>query len=145
VKTKPASQRLGVSIVSLLFAAAPFASGDELHSPAAGSPERKAILDVLHAEYTTGSGSKVKFLVKHLKVHNGWAWINVVPLDPSGKPEGEEWPSLLQLKGSEWQIIDLVAIAAAIDDPVGPAEPSAKFIRALQKKYPGVPRDIIPN
>jgi len=118
---------------------------DEVHTPKIGSAERKAIMDTLRSEYTTGSGANVKFQVKHLKVHNGWAWVNVVPLDPSGKPEGEDWPSLLQQKGNKWTFIDLVAIAAAIDDPVGPNDPSAKFLRAVQKKYPSVPSDIFPK
>lgn len=118
---------------------------DEVHTPKVGSAERKEIMDTLRGEYTTGSGANVKFQVKHLKVHNGWAWVNVVPLDPSGKPEGEEWPSLLQQKGSKWVFIDLIAIAAAIDDPVGPMDPSAKFLKAVQKKHPGVPSDIFPK
>jgi hypothetical protein len=61
----------------------------------------------------------VKFKVNYLKVHEGWAWINVVPLDPKGKLEGEEWPSLLQNAKGQWKIIDLMAIARALDDPVG--------------------------
>jgi hypothetical protein len=120
-------------------------SSDGVHTPPDGSAERKAILAALHAEYTTGSGSAVKFLVKHFKVHDGWAWINVVPLDKSGEPEGEEWPSLLQEKNGKWVIIDLIKIAADLDDPVGPMEPSAKFLREVQKRYPGVPDDIFPK
>lgn len=117
---------------------------DQVHTPEKGSAERTAILDTLRGEYTTGSGSAVKFLVHHFKVHRGWAWINVVPLDKSGKPEGEEWPSLLRQVNGEWVIIDLVAIAGP-DDPVGPADPSADYLRRLQKKYPQVPSDIFPK
>jgi hypothetical protein len=116
-----------------------------VHTPPVGSAERDAILAALHAEYTTGSGSAAKFQVKYFKVHNGWAWIDVVPLDPKGEVEGEEWPSLLHEKDGKWTIIDLIAIAAEMDDPVGPMEPSPKFLREVQKRYPGVPSDIFPN
>jgi len=116
-----------------------------LHTPPVGSSERDGILAALHAEYTTGSGSAVKFQVKHFKVHNGWAWINVVPLNPKGEVEGEEWPSLLHEKDGKWTIIDLIAIAADMDDPVGPMEPSAKFLHEVQKRYPGLPSDIFPK
>jgi hypothetical protein len=118
--------------------------GDKLHTPSAGSAERNGILAALHAEYTTGSGSAVKFQVKHFKVHDGWAWINVVPLDPKGEVEGEEWPSLLHETDGKWTIIDLIAIASD-DDPVGPMDPSPKFLKEVQKRYPGVPSDIFPK
>ncbi len=115
------------------------------HTPAAGSAERDGIMKALHAEYTTGSGSAVKFEVKYFEVHNGWAWINVVPLNPKGEIEGEEWPSLLQEKDGKWIIIDLIAIAEELDDPVGPMEPNAKFLAAVKKHYPDVPSDIFPK
>ena len=118
---------------------------DENHTPAEGTAERTAILAALHKEYTTGSGSAVRFKVNYLKVHDGWAWIKVVPLDPKGKVEGEDWPSLLRNTKGQWKIIDLIAIAQELDDPVGPMEPSAAFLRAVQKRYPSVPSDIFPT
>lgn len=137
------TSRLAWLLAALLTLSSP-ALPDELHTPAAGSAERKAIMDALHEEYTTGSGPSVKFLVKQLKVHDGWAWIRVVPLDKSGTPEGEEWPSLLRQSKGQWTIIDLIAIANSIDDPVGPAEPSPGFIKAVRKKYPSLPSDVFP-
>jgi len=131
--------------IAVLLVGSGYGRADELHTPPAGSAERKEIMDTLRKEYTTGSGAAVKFEVKHLKVHHGWVWVNVVPLDKDGKPEGEEWPSLLHLQQGKWVIIDLMAIAVAIDDPVGPMDPSAKFLGAVQKKHPGVPADIFPK
>ena len=134
-----------VSVISflalVLFASS--AAADVVHTPTQGTPERTAILASLHAVYTTGSGPNVKFLVHHFKVHQGWAWIAVVPLDKTGTPEGDEWPSLLHLENGRWVIIDMVALTPA-DDPVGPNGPSAKLLRALQKKYPALPGDILP-
>ena len=134
---------VGFALISLT---APLLAGDDrVHTPPVGSAERDGVLAALHAEYTTGSGSAVKFKVNYFKVHGGWAWINVTPLDPNGKIEGEDWPSLLQEKNGKWTIIDLIAIANDIEDPVGPMDPSAKFLREVQKRYPGVPSDILPK
>jgi hypothetical protein len=134
---------VGFALVSV--AASLCAGDDGVHTPPVGSAERDGVLAALHADYTTGSGSAVKFKVNYFKVHNGWAWINVTPLDPSGKIEGEDWPSLLQEKNGKWTMIDLIAIANDIDDPVGPMDPSPKFLREVRKRYPGVPSDILPK
>lgn len=139
-----------VGFVVLIFGSAQlsearFQETDKLRTPAKGSPERNAILDVLRAEYKSGQGIDVKFQVDHLKVHNGWAWATVTALDEKGKAVGELWPSLLHLEDGKWVIKDLIAIAEALEDPVGPLEPSRKFLKEVEKKYPGVPADIFPK
>jgi hypothetical protein len=138
------------SSVGLVFACAQHSvvrpqATDQLRTPAKGSAERNAILDVLRAEYKSGQGINVKFQVNHLKVHNGWAWATCTPLDESGKVIGDQWPSLLHLEDDKWVIKDLIAIAEALSDPVGPLEPSRKYLNEVQKKYPGVPADIFPK
>lgn len=134
----------GFAFSSAAMVATVHADDEGVHTPKPGSPERDGILEALHAEYTTGSGSAVKFQVNQLNVHDGWAWANVTPLDPKGEPEGDPWPSLLRSRNGHWSIIDLIEIAEDLDDPVGPAEPSAKFLREIRKRYPGVPDDIFP-
>ncbi len=114
-----------------------------VHTPGPGSEERSGILAALHAEYTTGSGSAVKFQVLYLKAHAGWAWIKVLPLDRAGKPEGEEWPSLLRREDGEWSIVDLSSVAAD-DDEVGERDPSRSFLHRLRQKFPSLPADILP-
>src|SRR5262249_44335542 len=114
-----------------LFCEAPMRAqeivADKIHTPGVGTAEPTAILDVLHREYTTGSGSKVKFKVNYLKVHNGWAWIKVVPLNPSGEPEGDEWPSLLHNENGTWSLIDLIAVAQNLNESDGPQSPTKRF------------------
>ena len=114
-----------------------------VHTPGPGSEERSGILDALHAEYTTGSGSAVKFKVLYLKAHAGWAWIKVLPLDRSGTAEGEEWPSLLRREDGEWSIVDMSSVAAD-DDQLGALDPSRSFLRRLRQKFPSLPADILP-
>lgn len=145
-----AIQLAALGLLLLLCGIAPHAIGqvektDQLHTPPAGSPERKAIMEVLREEYKSGSGIHVVFKVNSLKVHNGWAWINVTPLGEDSKPVGEDLPALLHFEKGKWVNQDLVAIAEALDDPVGPNEPNAKYLQAVQKKFPGVPTDIFPK
>lgn len=117
---------------------------DQLRTPPRDSAERKAILDAVHAEYKEGADQPAKFTVNYLKVHHGWAWINVTPLDANGKQVADPAPLLFHKKDEKWVSKELFGIGDA-DDQVGPLEPSPSYIAALQKKYPGLPADIIPR
>jgi hypothetical protein len=68
----------------------------------------------------------------------------LLPFDPKGKWKANNDGRCRNTKGLR-KIIDLIAIARAFDDPVGPMEPSAAFLRKVQKRYPGVPSDISPQ
>lgn len=117
---------------------------DQLRTPAKDSAERKAILDAVHEAYKEGADQPAKFLVNYLKLHNGWAWINVTPLNADGKPVADPAPLLFHNEDGKWISKELFGIGDP-DDQVGPMEPSAKYIKALQQKYPGLPADIIPG
>lgn len=54
------------------------------HTPAAGSEERKAIMDALRVPAEKDLGRKVIFRVDHLRVASNWAFARVVPLLPNG-------------------------------------------------------------
>lgn len=98
----------------------------------------------MRQEYKEGQGVNVQFQVSHLKVHNGWVWATVTPLDENGKVIGELWPSLLHNEGGNWVTKDIMEVAPE-GDPVGPMDPSPKYVRALLKKFPDVPADIVPK
>lgn len=117
---------------------------DELRTPAEGSAEHKAILDAVREEYKEGADQPAKFQVNYLKVHNGWAWINVTPLNESGKPVADPAPLLFYNENGKWTAKDLNDVPTEGEAHGGPHDPSAKYIKALQKKYTGVPADIIP-
>lgn len=120
-------------------------SADKLRTPAEGSPERRAILDAVREEYKEGDDHPAKFRVNYLKVHNGWAWINVTPLNESGKPVADPAPLLFYNDNGKWTAKDLNDVPMEGDDQDGPHDPSPKYIKALQAKYPGLPSDIIPK
>ena len=54
------------------------------HTPSAGSPERKEIMDVLRVPCERDLGQKVIFRVQHLRVIGEWALARVVPIRPDG-------------------------------------------------------------
>ena len=59
--------------------------GQSVHTPAAGTAERKAIVDVLRVPAEKDLGRKVIFKVSHLRVAGDWAFARVVPIQPDGK------------------------------------------------------------
>jgi len=120
-------------------------SEDELRTPAEGSAERQAIMDAVRAEYEGGDDKPSRFKVNYLKAHKGWAWINVTPLNADGNQVGEEAPLLFQSDNGKWASRDLNDVGLEGEGHEGPHDPSPKYIKALQKKYPGMPTDIIPK
>jgi hypothetical protein len=137
---------LGSAVLTFSFSAlAQSPANDQLHTPAKGSPERKAILDAVRGEYQEGDDHPAEFKVNYLKVHNGWAWIDVTPLDASGKQVADPAPLLFYNDNGKWTAKDLNDVLTDDDAHDGPHDPSPKYIKALQKKYPGVPADIVPK
>ena len=117
---------------------------DQLRTAAEGSPERKAILDAVRKEYEEGADHPAKFQVNYLKVHNGWAWIDVTPLNASGEPVADPAPLLFYNDNGKWVAKDLNDVPTESDGHAGPHDLSPKYLEAVQKKYPGVPADIFP-
>jgi hypothetical protein len=118
---------------------------DQLRTPAEGSPERTAILEAVRDEYQQGDDRPAQFKVNYLKVHEGWAWINVTPLDAAGKQIADEAPMLFQIDEGKWVPRDLNDVGIEGEGHEGPHDPSPKYIKALRKKYPSMPADIIPK
>jgi len=83
---------LAVIILLLVLQSLAFAAGSESTAvtPPPGSVERKLIMDALRKRWPD---SDAKFVVKHLKVNNGWAWIHVAPQSRDGCShfEDESW------------------------------------------------------
>ena len=92
------------------------------HTPAPGSAERKAIMDVLRVPCEKDLGLKVIFRVQHLRVAGDLAFARVVPIRPNGKEidysrtkyrEQEadgafdaEAEALLRRQGGEWKLLE---------------------------------------
>ncbi|MDB6140795.1 MAG: hypothetical protein JWO94_3867 [Verrucomicrobiaceae bacterium] len=114
---------------------------DQVHTPEKASAERKAIIDAVHAEYAKNdkerTAATVEFVVPYLKVHNGWAWIEIHPKTKDGQQAFEPQSELYQLKDGKWTFVDALSGEADADP--------ARDIREMKKKYPALPHDILPK
>jgi hypothetical protein len=119
------------------------ARADDAHEPAKGSAERKALMDAIRAsDFQKGD---VVFQVIYLRVHHGWAWADVSPLDrATSKPVAEGGTVLLHQTGSGWKTVDLSKIPDDPQNPEGRMEASPGFIKNLRKVHPDIPLDIFP-
>ena len=113
-------------------------SAAKAHIPPMGSPERKDIMDGLRGD------QKVVFKVHYLKVHGDWAFVDVTPLDEKGKAVAEGGASLMRKVNGSWKVIDLSVLPEDPDNPMGIDDPTPKFVKAVQKAFPGTPSDIFP-
>ena len=94
-------------------------------------------MDALRAAKFPGQEDKVIFFVKRLKVHNGWAWSEVVPQNPQGAPIGEGFTALSRFQGGKWKYEDLGKAGES-------SATKSSFIDQVLKLHPGVPADILP-
>jgi len=56
------------------------------YTPAAGSAERKAIMDSMRTPVMKALGQRVVFVVKQLKVCGNWAFLEAEPQQPDSRP-----------------------------------------------------------
>ena len=117
---------------------------DELREPERGNPERKVIMDALRAEKFPGQEAKVVFVVKHLKIHNGWAWTDVSPQDRAGNSLFKETTALLHFEGGKWKSVDLSKLSETSTHPADGKGASSTFVKNILGLYPDVPPDIFP-
>ena len=117
----------------------PSPAQDEVHTPEMGSSERQAIMDALRGN------EDIRFQVHHLKVHNGWCWVDTTPLDKSGHATAEGGPNLLHFENGRWKVMDLSKVPEDPNDPLGAEDASPAYVRNVMKTFPGVPKDIFPK
>ena len=67
-----------------LGATATHSFAQRAYTPAAGTPERKALMDVLRVPVEADLRQKVVFKVQHLRIVGPWALARVVPIRPDG-------------------------------------------------------------
>ncbi len=118
---------------------------DTLHTPRHGSAEEQGILQGLRHQNSPYYKEAASFKVHYLKVHKGWAWADVTPLDSHRKATAEGGPNLLHLKTGHWKTLDLSKVPADPNDPIGLEDSSTGFVKNLRKQFPGVPADIFPK
>jgi hypothetical protein len=132
---------LATALITSALMSSAFA--DDVHEPAKGSAERKAILDALRV--VQFPKQEVKYVVNYLRVHNNWAWVDVSPQDGSGKPVAEGGIALMHCKKGTWSYVDTSKVPEDPKDPEGAQDASPGFVKNLIKLHPDLPADIFPK
>jgi len=109
-----------------------------VYTPARGSQERKAILDAMRREFSSHLGLEVIFVVRHLKVKDGWAWVHTWPQSPDGTQKYEDLLALLNFRDHEWQVVEIPCTEVENPDCID----SQTYFSRLRERFPGVPGEI---
>ena len=141
---------LHLVLTALLFGSgAVSASTDSLkkarmHTPVPGTMERRAVLDGLRYWVRSRLGVNVRFVVHHLKISGGWAWVVTDPQSPDGTQHYEPISALLKKGKNCWVVVALPSgeCAAAADPEQACRESDRRFIRAVTGNPLFVPAEI---
>ena len=125
-----------VSLVASLILGS-CASVNTAHTPPDGSGERNGILQAVHHALARQGRKNLVLNVPYLKVHNGWAWIQVNPKSADGRQHYESQSGLLQQTGSKWTLLEWMPAEEGTD--------YTKYFQKLKAKYPSAPPDIFPQ
>jgi len=126
------------SLIILLFLFT-FIFASEPYTPQRGTAERAAIMDALRVEVKKYHNIDVLFVVRTLKLKDGWAWTITAPMSKDGVNHYEDIVALLHKENGIWGVAELVCTEietpGCIDDP--------NFLNGLQERFPGVPKEIV--
>ncbi|HEY4272165.1 MAG TPA: hypothetical protein VGM65_09175 [Candidatus Udaeobacter sp.] len=113
------------------------ASVNTAHTPPDGSAERNAILQATQDALARQGRKHLVLDVPYLKVHNGWAWIQVNPRSPNGTQHYESQSGLLQDQANKWKLLEWMPAEEGTDYKT--------YFKNLKAKYPAAPVDIFPQ
>jgi uncharacterized protein YceK len=122
-------------VASLLLSSC--ASVNTAHTPPDGSAERNAILQAVHHALARQGRKNLVLIVPYLKVHDGWAWIQVNPQSADGTQHYESQSGLLQQQTNKWRLLEWMPAEEVTD--------YTKYFKNLKAKYPSAPPDIFPQ
>jgi len=113
----------------------------EVFTPAPGSVERKAILDVMRMKVMELHELDVVFVVRSMNVCKGWAWVHTQPRSRDGNSRYEDFYALLQRVKGTWTIVEIPCTEP--EDPECLDSPG--YFRKLALRFPDLPQVILPS
>ena len=129
---------VGTAILATSLLLSGCASVNTAHTPPEGSAERNAIIQATKHALARQGRKNVVLVVPYLKVHNGWAWIQVNPQSADGTQHYESQSGLLQEKTTnKWTLLKWMPAEEGTD--------YTKYFKNLKAKYPAAPADIFPQ
>ena len=112
-------------------------------TPARGSTERKAMLNVLRAFVKRMSDLDVIFVVTHIKSGCGWGWIETEPQSADGTQHYESVQALLANHNGAWMYVESPPEWSECEPDPDCADRS-RYFRKLAARHPGLPAAIFP-
>jgi uncharacterized protein YceK len=129
---------VGTAILATSLLLSGCASVNTAHTPPEGSAERNAIIQATKHALARQGRKNVVLVVPYLKVHNGWAWIQVNPQSADGTQHYESQSGLLQEKTTnKWTLLEWMPAEEGTD--------YTKYFKNLKAKYSTAPADIFPQ
>jgi hypothetical protein len=128
---------LGTAILATSLLLSGCASVNTAHTPPEGSAERNAIIQATKHALARQGRKNLVLIVSYLKVHNGWAWIQVNPQSANGTQHYESQSGLLQQTTKGWTLLEWMPAEEGTD--------YKKYFGNLKAKYPSAPADIFPQ
>ncbi len=116
-------------------------ASDSNLTPPPGDLLRKQVLDALRNEVKRLHGLDVVFVVKHLRVRNGWAWAQTLPQSQDGLNRYEDISALMRLKDGEWEVLEIPC--SEVENPECLNGP--EYFKGLQERYSTVDVEIFPD
>ncbi len=110
-------------------------------TPPPGDPVRKAALDALRSEMKHLHGLDLVFVVRHLRIQDGWAWVHTRPRSPDGTAQYEDVSALLRLEDGAWRVVEIPC--TEVDNPECLDGP--EYFTGVTRRFPGVPAGIFPD
>jgi hypothetical protein len=99
------------------------------------------ILDALRHEVKRIHGLDVVFVVRSLKVKDGWAWAHTLLRSPDASSRYEDVSALLQLQDGAWTVVEIPCGEEENPDCLSGPE----YFSRLQGRFPGAPTVIFPR
>ena len=118
------------------------AQADSAHTPARGSAERKAILDAMRAHRRRFDSRPVTFVVSHLRVQRGWAWLSVQPQSFDGRSRYEGEDALLRRRSGRWTVVEVMPAAGEREGTA--LEEDCAWFQDLRRRFPSLPPAVLP-
>ena len=116
-------------------------ASDSNFTPLPGNPLRKQVLDALRREVYRVHGLDVVFIVRHLRVKQGWAWVHTLPQSHDAENRYEDLSALLRLQNGTWEVVELPC-----SEPENPeCLNGPEYFITLQERYPNVPVEVFPD
>ena len=129
----------GAAILALLLVFGGIVSAAEKpYTPQPGNPVRKAVLDGLREWVLENHEIRVVFVVRYLKVADGWAWTETIPQSHDGTQRYEGLMALLKRTSEGWKVLHV----PSGEEDAPPVD--GTYFEMLLEEVPGLPRGIFP-